>query len=179
MMYKSVNKLDGFIKDIINYSRNSRQEVHKGVIDFKDLVEEVFSVLDHLDEENKVRKDFNLEQTGHFHSDRRRLFVVLNNLISNAYHYRNRNAEKPEIRISILANEHKATIKVADNGSGIPAELQEKVFHMFYRGSDKSTGSGLGLYIVKETVNKLKGQITVKSEVNKGTEFTIELPTLI
>ena len=65
---------------------------------------------------------------------------------------------------------------IKDNGPGIPAHLHEKLFDMFFRASNKSQGSGLGLYIVKNSIEKLGGTVTLKSEVGVGTEFLVELP---
>jgi signal transduction histidine kinase len=65
---------------------------------------------------------------------------------------------------------------VADNGKGIPPQHQGRIFDMFYRASDDTKGSGLGLYIVKETVGKMGGNIEVCSAVGAGSTFTIRLP---
>jgi len=62
-------------------------------------------------------------------------------------------------------------ISISDNGIGIEKQYQPNVFNMFYRASDKSKGSGLGLYIVKETIQKMNGAITLVSEFAKGSEF--------
>ena len=69
-----------------------------------------------------------------------------------------------------------AILQFADNGIGIDESVIGKIFSMFYRATDKSDGSGLGLYIVKEAVDKLHGNITVTSTVGEGTKFRIELP---
>jgi signal transduction histidine kinase len=63
-----------------------------------------------------------------------------------------------------------------DNGIGIKKEYVKKVFDMFYRATEKSQGSGLGMYIVKQAVDKLKGSIKVKSTFGKGTTIKITLP---
>jgi signal transduction histidine kinase len=65
---------------------------------------------------------------------------------------------------------------VKDNGIGIKEEHLGKIFEMFYRTSDKSSGSGLGLYIVNETIKKLGGKVEVNSQVNLGTTFTLTIP---
>ena len=77
-----------------------------------------------------------------------------------------------------ITNEDGADIFVEDNGIGIKEEVQSKVFDMFYRGTDASVGSGLGLYIVKEALDKLNASIKLTSVVGKGTKFAIHLPTL-
>jgi hypothetical protein len=69
-------------------------------------------------------------------------------------------------------------ITVADNGIGILGELKDKVFNMFFRGSVRSEGAGLGLYIVREMVSKLRGTIVLDSEPGTGTSVTVDLPNL-
>ena len=103
---------------------------------------------------------------------------MLNNLISNAIRYHNPERENPFVRINANINESGAKIEVEDNGIGISQEYHEKVFEMFYRVSESSNGSGLGLYIVKEAVNKLNGDITVKSTPGVGSKFTLHIPNI-
>ena len=63
-----------------------------------------------------------------------------------------------------------------DNGIGIAKEYQNDVFNMFFRGTENAEGSGLGLYIVKQTVDKMKGQISLESDYGKGTEIVLKVP---
>ncbi|HNT48954.1 MAG TPA: HAMP domain-containing sensor histidine kinase, partial [Cyclobacteriaceae bacterium] len=67
-------------------------------------------------------------------------------------------------------------LTIKDNGTGISPEHHTRIFDMFYRASESSEGSGLGLYIVKETLDKLKGNISVQSSAGNGAEFTVTLP---
>lgn len=67
-------------------------------------------------------------------------------------------------------------IEIQDNGEGISEKHLSKVFDMFYRATTTSVGTGLGLYICKEIVAKLKGSISLISEVGKGTTVTIQIP---
>jgi signal transduction histidine kinase len=67
-------------------------------------------------------------------------------------------------------------IIVADNGEGIPEQYQNKIFNMFFRGTESSKGSGLGLYILKNALDKLNGTINVESAYGKGSKFTVFLP---
>ena len=69
-------------------------------------------------------------------------------------------------------------IDIKDKGKGIDKKYQNDVFKMFFRATDQNAGSGLGLYIVKETVNKLKGNISLESELNKGTTLRMRLPNM-
>ena len=81
-------------------------------------------------------------------------------------------AEKMNIEVDDTA----ARIQIIDNGIGIAKSALPNIFDMFYRASDISDGSGLGLYIVKEMVEKLGGEISVTSQINQGSSFIIKLP---
>ena len=80
------------------------------------------------------------------------------------------------MRISALRVDDNFQLIIEDNGEGIREEFQDKIFNMFYRASEKSKGSGLGLYIAKEMIDKLGGSIKVNSVYGEGTQFIIELP---
>ena len=67
-------------------------------------------------------------------------------------------------------------IEIEDNGMGIHNDIKDEVFEMFYRGNINSSGTGLGLYITKIAVEKMKGTIEFESTVMKGTNFTVVLP---
>jgi signal transduction histidine kinase len=109
-------------------------------------------------------------------SDKMRLTVVLENLISNAVKF----TEAGEIRVSVSCSQKTVDIQVADTGIGIPNDQLPHIFEKFYQGDRTSTrhigGLGLGLYIVKVFTDLLGGNIEVKSEVNRGSTFTLSLP---
>lgn len=175
-----IRKLDTFISDILDYSRNSRTEIKKEEINFKEVIQELTNNLKYMsaNEESKKRVSINLDinENAKFHTDRSRLNVVLNNLISNSIRYQDPKADDPFVNIKVDTSDTEANIVIRDNGIGISKELHEKIFEMFYRVSESSVGSGLGLYIVKETVDKLQGSIRVESEPGKGTAFKIHIP---
>jgi PAS domain S-box-containing protein len=175
----SINKLDGFVQDILDYSRNSRMSVNKEVIDFNELLQEVTANLKFMSAgKGNVDIKLDIKAGSRFTSDRGRIAIVMNNLISNAIRYYNPAVSRPYVEISILANSEHAEIIVRDNGIGIDEKYHDKIFDMFFRVSKKSVGSGLGLYIVKETIEKLDGEIGLTSEKDKGTEFKILIPNL-
>jgi PAS domain S-box-containing protein len=177
MMEKSINRLDGFVIDIINYSRNSRLDVQKEKIDFNLLISETFENLKYIEGADKIETKININEKAPFYSDKSRLRVIFNNLISNSIRYHKHNIEHPNVYVTVNVSDENVVIKVMDNGVGIDKKYIDKIFDMFYKVSKNSLGSGLGLYIVKETVNKLNGKISVESELNKGCTSTIEIPT--
>ena len=104
--------------------------------------------------------------------------MVFNNIISNAVRYRDKWKDDSYLQIDIHADAKRAQIKFSDNGIGIAKEYIGDVFKMFYRATTESKGSGLGLYIVKSAVEKLRGTIQVHSEFGRGSTFIIEIPNL-
>lgn len=174
-MEKSVHNLDKFIQDIINYSRNSRLELQLETVHLYALINQI---LEDIKFENPVTIPVyaNYDTTLTIITDRNRLSIILSNLLSNAFRYYNPQQAQPYIRINAIYTDEHIKIGIEDNGIGISDDHVDKIFDMFYRAHDKKVGSGLGLYIVKETVNMLKGEIYVESALGKGTTFWITLP---
>lgn len=177
MMKKRVVTMEGFIKEITDYSRNSRLRVERQPVHIRSLVQEVVESLKYTNGAERIRIDLEMDPDLTFITDPGRLKVVLNNLIANAIKYHDLTKEDPYIRLKAFANGKSNEISVSDNGQGIPREHMNHIFNMFYRASENSEGSGLGLYIVKETLTKLSGTIHVESEYQKGSVFRVELPT--
>lgn len=173
----SVDRLDHFITEIIHYSRNARMDIVPKKINFKDVVNESIQSLKYMEEAEQVRSIIHILDHDDFYSDSGRLLIIFNNIISNAVRYRDR-WKNSFIEIDIVTNPEKSIIRFTDNGIGIPDEYQDKVFKMFFRANAESKGSGLGLYIVKSTVDKLGGVISLQSKVGEGTVFQIEVPNL-
>jgi len=179
MMKVSIEKLDRFILDILDYSRNARLEIKVQAVNFHQLLEETKDNLKFLQTGGTtVRFETEVQENGTFGSDERRISILLNNLVSNALRYADTGKPDPFVEVKITAGPEGASIIVRDNGIGIAEEYHERIFDMFFRVSEKSNGSGLGLYLVKETVDKLKGQINLESAPGKGTTFNIFLPSL-
>jgi PAS domain S-box-containing protein len=176
MMRTSIGRLDNFIKDIIHYSRNARLEVNAEPINFEDLSNEIVENLRYQDMTRNIQFRIDIDKSMTFYSDRMRVYTVLNNLVANAIKYHNYDQEAPFIEIKATVENGAARLIVADNGSGIPADKQDRIFDMFYRGHERSSGSGLGLYIVQEMIDKLQGKISVTSEEHKGSTFDVRLP---
>jgi signal transduction histidine kinase len=176
-MNESVIKLETFIRDVISYSRNARLDVRKTNINLRDLIQETLDHISNLDHFHKIKFDISVHEDVFIASDETRLKIVLNNLLSNAVKFQRFDEEKlPLVHVS-YGNEHgKHHIKVSDNGQGISEEYQDKIFNMFYRANVSSDGSGLGLYILKETLKKLDGEVQVKSKEGVGSEFIVSFP---
>jgi PAS domain S-box-containing protein len=176
MMEKAVENLDGFIKDIIQYSKNKHLPIQGELIHFKELVDTCLANLWFLPERNDIAISVEIQENASFFSDKKRVSILLNNVVSNAIKYHEPKGGKAYIKIKINTGPDRAVLEIADNGRGIPKESLNNIFKMFYRAPSKVPGSGLGLYIVKEVLAKLQGTIEVKSKLAKGTKVKITIP---
>ena len=175
MMTERADRLDLFIRDIIDYSKNTRTELSRDIVDVTRLVDEVKDNFQFLDGAANIRIQNDIQVDSAI-TDKTRLTVLLNNLISNAIKYHKQDGTDQWIKVNIYANGSDLEIIVSDNGTGISKDKQSKIFDMFYRGTEISKGSGLGLYIVRETIEKMNGSIRVESIEGEGTSFIVKLP---
>jgi signal transduction histidine kinase len=173
---KSATTQDNFIKDIIELTKNARMKPKSQKINFKKLVDETFEYLQYSMHAKTPKPKLHLDQKKDFYSDGNRMKVIFNNIISNSIKYSDPKRTEIDINVEVL-NGH-AKINIEDKGNGIEKKYQDDVFKMFFRATDQNAGSGLGLYIVKETVSKLNGNISLESEINKGTTLKMRLPNM-
>lgn len=176
MMKARVNNLQDFIREIRDYSRNERQEVRSEELFVASLVKEIVNDLRFGNEAAPVSIEVEIDPALTVLGDAARMKMVLGNLISNAIRYCDLSKEKPFVKIQANQREGVTAIAVEDNGIGIAHEHQDKIFNMFYRGTEKSEGSGLGLYIAQEAAHKMGGKILALSAPGVGSAFTLVLP---
>jgi len=177
MMKTKIHDLEAFIKEIISYSRNARTDIKKQPINLKQIVDEVTEALAFSVGNPNVRIENVVPDDMVVCTDILRLKIVLANLIDNSLKYRDEKKEKPFIRIEAGERDDVMVIVVIDNGLGIDHIYLDKIFQMFFRASEHSKGSGLGLYIVKEALNKINGSIQVESDPGAGTTFMVKIPS--
>ena|ERR1035437_1237417 len=178
LINKSIIKMDETIHDILDYSKNSRKEIKTEKIDFGTLIEDAFLHINYINPGFSFDKRIKVKLSEPFYSDKGRIKVILNNLISNSMKYGKKQYPDSFIDIKVVVNSRKIVLKISDNGIGIKQECLPRIFEMFYRATFASNGTGLGLYIAKECIEKLNGTIKVKSEFGKGTIFSIEIPNI-
>ncbi|VAW27079.1 DNA-binding response regulator, AraC family [hydrothermal vent metagenome] len=172
----SVEKLDNFIKDIIDYSKNARMGIRKETINVKELLTSVLEGLAFLESEKKIKTIVEVDDDLLILTDKTRFTFIVNNLLTNAYRYADFTKAQPFVKTTAGLKGSNFYLKIEDNGQGIKEEFQAKIYEMFYRANENSSGSGLGLYIVKESLAKLKGNIVLKSVYQKGTIVHVEIP---
>jgi signal transduction histidine kinase len=173
-----VEHLDHFIGDVLSHSKNLKMDVSVSKVDFGHIIDETFNDLNYLEGAKGLSRHIKIDGID-FYNDPWRIAEILRNLISNAIKYRKLDEPHSEIAIRINVDHLRAEITFADNGIGIEEKNLARVFEMFYRATEQSDGSGIGLYIVKNAVDKIGGQISVASLLSEGTRFTIILPNRI
>lgn len=176
LMKNRVDSLDKFITDISDYSRNSRTEVVRTPVQVKECIGSVIESLQFYPGSERVRMNLNIPEELSIVSDPMRLQLVIGNLVSNAFKYYDPGKKEHYLNISASVHDSALDLTFSDNGIGIVSERLPRVFDMFFQAHEKSIGSGLGLYIVKETMEKLGGTIRVQSSEGKGSVFTLSLP---
>ncbi|HPM29215.1 MAG TPA: HAMP domain-containing sensor histidine kinase [Chryseolinea sp.] len=176
MMEGRLTRLDKFIKDISDYSRNSRLPLNIGEVNIKTLINDALENLQFYPGAEKVSVELSIQEDLTIKSDFIRMQILLGNLLSNAFKYVDPGKSNSFIKVTVKANTENIVISIGDNGIGIHSDYAEKIFDMFFQGYEKSDGSGLGLYIVKETLEKIKGTISVKSVLGEGSIFTVVIP---
>jgi PAS domain S-box-containing protein len=170
----SASRMDYSIQDILEYSRNSRLEVLFEKVDIRETVYEIFNDTKYS-ADTAIDLIYESDIDDVIITDKFRMRALLKNLIGNSVKYKNKNQES-FVKFTMTKKNKMIAINIVDNGQGIDKENMPRVFEMFYRGCSESVGSGLGLYISKEIIEKLNGTISLKSKKTLGTEINIKLP---
>ncbi|WP_316782698.1 HAMP domain-containing sensor histidine kinase [Pedobacter frigiditerrae] len=177
LMDKLLDKQDVFIKDVISLLQRRNLSPQPKKMNLKELIEDAFSLNRHNADNKQVRTELqmpnNLEE---INSDIVFIKIIINNLISNAFKYSDATKEYQFIKVRVKSDDNNLVIKIEDNGIGISEEYHQKVFDMFYILDSRKRGTGLGLYIIKQSVDKLGGTIALDSILGVGSKFTITLP---
>ena len=173
MMEEMINKLDRFIHEVIDYTKNIKSDVIVKEIDIEKEIKEIIDDLKFSDGWDQIDFQVNVNLSKPIVADISRLSTILNNLITNSIKYYNPSVDKSFVKIEVNCEDNKRVLVISDNGLGIEEQYHDRIFDMFFRGTELSTGSGLGLYIVNEMVNKINGKLEFESKPNVGTKFTI------
>ena len=176
LMEVCVHSLDTFIKDIIDFSRNSRTEIEYDTIDFDHVISRSIDQLKFMEEAHQIKISYSIEGDTEFISDQKRIAIIVNNLLSNAIKYSDPAKSNSQINIRVTKHKGYAELEVKDNGLGVSPENVTKIFDMFYRAASQKTGAGLGLYIVQQILTKLNGTVKVHSIQGQETFFLIHIP---
>jgi signal transduction histidine kinase len=172
--HAQVERMNNIIKGLINLTTLSHTDLQKEKIDFVKMVDECIMSFHGLPAFSNIEFKKEIEPAIEFHSEWMLLNTILQNLIENAIKYARR--QSPYVNVIVYTETAGITIEVTDNGQGIAPEHQTRIFEMFFRATQSASGTGLGLYILKRSLDRLKGTIEIKSTVGIGTSFIVKLP---
>jgi PAS domain S-box-containing protein len=176
LIRQNIDRLDTFTTASIKYYKNTRERIIPEMVDLREVLYECVETLRFQDEARDMDFFLDIDENTQLLSDRNKLQIIFSNLISNAIKYRRNGEEKSYLRISCNIKHDIAWLVFEDNGEGIPENKLGDIFTMFSRFSQRSSGSGLGLYIVKEVIDRLNGEISFASDFGKGTTISIQIP---
>jgi len=175
MYQKQSLRIHNIVMDLINITKISSDKIVPSVIDFNKLIQDCISSYSYFKNFEKIDFRVEVEEGIQFKSEWVIVNTILQNLIENSIKY-SRDNVKSYIVIRVYRRvAGSLTIEVEDNGQGIAQEYQDKIYDMFYRANEQADGSGLGLYILKRAVERLGGEVFLKSEPNVGSLFIVSL----
>ncbi|MBS1682521.1 MAG: PAS domain-containing sensor histidine kinase [Bacteroidetes bacterium] len=176
IMGEMLNKLESLIEEVNHLYRVGKMAVTTERIDLRQLLESEINVLKNHPKGSTIFFELNCLFNAELFSDLLRIRSIVSNLLSNAVKYSDLRKEKSSVSIKAQVEEEQLIFTVTDNGIGIAQENLDKIFDIFFRATTEIPGTGLGLHIVKDTVNRLNGKIEVRSQLGQGTQFKILLP---
>lgn len=179
LISESAQKLDEILVSLIQTMAIKNSALTITGIDPEVLLNNVLRSIEFMPGYQSMRITVDVSCRRRFLSDERILSSILQNVIENSIKYRNHLLHDGFIRITVKDTKDGICATIEDNGIGIDTQSQEKVFDMFYRGNTISKGSGLGLYLVKNGVQRLGGTIRLTSREGMGTRIILDIPSAI
>lgn len=176
---KTINQLDSYVEQILSVSKVKHSQNLNEEIDFIELEQNLLDQSQFMFQANEMSINFKHHFKGQFHSNTLTLKTIVNNLLSNSIKYSDASKKERFVDITFKNSERfegGLTLTVLDNGIGIPTTDISKITNIFFYNKIMNTGTGYGLYIVKEAVDNLHGDIKFESELGSHTLVTIDLP---
>ncbi len=173
-MNQKVSQMNDVLKSLTMFAEASFEKIEVKDIALKNVAEEVLRDLSYLPNYGNVNIKIEYNMLQHVQTDELVLYNILKCLISNSITYRDP-VKEGNVWVNFSKSSEQLHIEVTDDGEGISTGISDSVFDMFFRGSERSHGQGLGLYIVKSVVDRMKGNVQWISNSGKTT-FHVTLP---
>jgi signal transduction histidine kinase len=171
--HQQVERLNHIIDGLINLTALNHPDLPRQRIDFQKMVDDCIVAFNEMPNFDKLTFKKEISEV-EFYGEWILLHAIIQNLIENSIKYSRE--DEPYVHIRVWKENRWIILEVEDNGHGIPNEHQHKVFDMFYRATQRANGTGLGLYILKRSVDRLQGSIEIKSSMGNGSTFIVKLP---
>ena len=173
---KTVLKLSKTVSNMLYFSRAKKIVSEYTNIKLKNFTDEIISGLKFKEGFDTIKISNRIPERIILSSDEVILDSVIQNLVGNAVKYQDSKKESSYLDIDIEEKNGVVILQFKDNGIGIDLVHKDKLFGMFYRATNEAEGTGLGLYIVKLSIEKLGGTIVFESEPKEFTKFTVTVP---
>jgi signal transduction histidine kinase len=179
LMDESLMKMDERIDDVLEKGNKTFHAVTSERINLKSLLESILEDLNFMIHYARISISRKFLNNVPFASNEQLLRTILENIITNAIKYHNVEQANPTINITCMTMAGECAIEIVDNGLGMDTAYIENIFSRFYRiDATQAPGSGVGLHLVKESIDKLNGKISVMSRKGVGSNFLIRVPNL-
>ena len=172
----STRKMENMLDGLEQFLENSRKNLAPQEVDLTELIQKIFHEFSAELHEHAITPRVKVEQQVKLYTDAARLRIALCNVIENAIRFSDPGKERKYIEVQGNVNFTNCSINVVDNGIGIESGEESKVFDLFFRGTERSKGLGVGLYVVREVLERMGGSITVYSRRNIGSKFFLWIP---
>lgn len=178
MIETASKKLDGTLTDLVKAMQFKEALQFSDKVYFDKMVADILNRFFYYPSFSTLQVSVDVVAEGPFITNRLIMETILQNLIENSIKYQNPEAKQPILKINILQKSDMAEITIEDNGIGIEEAAQAKIFDMYFRATNSAKGTGLGLYLVKNGIDKLKGKIELYSKPGEKTIFKVSLPVI-
>ncbi len=176
LVKNALTKLETLVRDLLELTKANHIDEDKQEINFKNIINESLEKLSHMENYDRLDIQTSLKFKDAFISQKSRIVLILENLISNAIKYQDTGKNSSFIKISTYTQRDNIILEIEDNGLGVPENLQNQMFSMFKRFHPRvSFGSGLGLYMMKKSADILGGTIKFIG-TNQGSIFRLIIP---
>ncbi len=176
-IYNSSKKIETIVEDLLTVTNPNLGKDIKLVKNFETFITDAIDSLNHIKGADRIKINYNISnKSKEFYTCQKSLNSIVQNLIENPIKYQDYKKPESYLKINFNIDDNKAILIFEDNGLGIPKASQPKIFDMFYRAHNIATGSGLGLYITKVVVDRLKGNVECESSEGQGSKFTVTIP---
>jgi signal transduction histidine kinase len=176
MMEGRLNHLETFVNKLVEFSKTTNQAVMIEPVNLNRVIKAILNSLELHSNRIKMKVECVVPTDCVVHSDLNKIHTILSHTIKNAFDFLDPAKCSGLVSIKVEITNEKAIIEIIDNGIGIDKQFIPTIFQMFYRATSLSKGSGLGLYLAREAVVRLGGNINVHSEPGLGTFVTIHIP---
>jgi signal transduction histidine kinase len=177
MILQSIGKMEWILQEFDVFLDNFERPVESEYVLPESILQEVLLTFREQLIVKNIRVTWHVPGNDLACLDAGRFRTILSRLVSNAIKFNDPDKSENKIDIIIDSTAESCLLTVLDNGIGMKEEIQAKIFELFYRGSERSSGAGIGLCVVDELVKKMNGRTSVHSEAEHGTVFKVWIPT--